>query len=85
MPHYRDGTEARVGDRARGPNHGHGKPVEGIVASITPGADSCDCRLAYPVIYRPGGRQDAAPVISVATGWATLSDLERVEPAPWDR
>jgi hypothetical protein len=85
MPHYKDGTEAKVGDRARGKCHSHGCPVEGVILSVTPGTDSCNAQLAYPVIYRAGGVEDAMPVVTVVSGWCTLSDLERVEPAPWGK
>lgn len=52
MPHYADGTEAKVKDRVRGKGYNikgpDGLPAEfeGIVVGITPGAGTCNVRVA---------------------------------------
>lgn len=65
MPHYKDGTEAKVGDRVRGvgynaelhgydPNYG----IEGVVTHVRPG-DKCTLTVAYltscPIVSDPYG------------------------------
>lgn len=47
--HYKDGTEAKVGDVVKGTvyNYGRGKEIVGTMISITPGSDSCNCQVAF--------------------------------------
>lgn len=53
MPHYKDGTEAKVGDFVRGATYNikdsKGEPREicGTLISITPGQDACNCMVAF--------------------------------------
>jgi len=53
MPHYKDGTPAKVGDVVRGKGYNvkgpDGKLAEiiGQVLSVTPGAENCNIQLAY--------------------------------------
>jgi hypothetical protein len=53
MPHYKDGTVAQVGDVVKGKGYnvrgadGQLKEIVGTVADITPGADSCNVKVAY--------------------------------------
>jgi hypothetical protein len=56
MPHYADGTEARIGDRVRGAGYNLVGPdkkpleIEGVVVNIRPGQDkagSCTLSVAY--------------------------------------
>ena len=48
MPHYRDGTEAKVGDLVSGKSYNrNGKVITGTVISITKGSESCNCRVAF--------------------------------------
>ncbi len=49
MPHYRDGTEARVGDIARGRGYNvHDYDVQGVVLKVTPG-DACNLIIGIPM------------------------------------
>jgi hypothetical protein len=54
MPHYRDGTEARVGDIVRGKGYnqrdetGSLKEIVAIVTGITEGTASCNLTLLIP-------------------------------------
>ena len=47
MPHYQDGTEAKVGDLVRGKLYNTPKDVVGTVVSVTPNAESCNCTVAF--------------------------------------
>lgn len=47
MPHYSDGTEAKVGDHVAGKLYNTDHEVAGTIISITPGADSCNCLVQY--------------------------------------
>lgn len=49
MPHYSDGTEAKAGDVVAGKTYNIGYPITGVVVGITPGADTCNCRIATAV------------------------------------
>ena len=54
MPHYEDGTPATVGDHVVGKTYNlGGKVISGTLISITPGADSCNCIVAYAEIIDP--------------------------------
>ena len=48
MPHYRDGTEAQIGDLVVGTSYNRdGRTIVGQVTSITPGVESCNLRVAF--------------------------------------
>lgn len=47
MPHYADGTEAKVGDHVIAPVFNSGHVVAGTIVSITPGAESCNAMIAF--------------------------------------
>lgn len=48
MPHYKDGTEAQVGDIVKGvPYNTGGAVVVGEVVQITPGSDACNLIVAF--------------------------------------
>lgn len=47
MPHYIDGTEAKVGDIVRGKPYNTPHEVQGVVVGITPGTDTCNMRVAF--------------------------------------
>lgn len=55
MPHYKDGTEAKVGDVVKGKGYnvkdalGNLKEFIGTVVGITPGSESCNIQVAYVV------------------------------------
>lgn len=65
MPHYADGTEAKVGDQVIGRLYNSGPTLKaGVIISITPGVESCNAMVQFTeaVAYEtdPGG-EDAAP------------------------
>lgn len=54
MPHYADGTPARIGDQVVGvPYNTQGKQIVGIVAGLIPGTDACNLRVVYHEIVDP--------------------------------
>ena len=46
MPHYKDGTPAKVGDRVKGHGYNVKGDIEGYVLDVTPGATSCNVKVA---------------------------------------
>ncbi len=65
MPHYADGSEAKVGDQVVGKLYNSGPaPKAGVIISVTPGAESCNAMVqfteAVPYEADPGG-EDAKP------------------------
>jgi hypothetical protein len=44
--HYKNGTEAKVGDAVVGTTYNTKGIVSGILVGITPGRESCNCRVA---------------------------------------
>jgi hypothetical protein len=62
MPHYIDGTEAKVGDIARGKPYNTPYEVVGVITGITPDADSCNLRIAFTAFADNG--QDAPVVVA---------------------
>jgi hypothetical protein len=60
--HYRDGTEARIGDVVKGTGYnvkgadGKAREIAGVVIGLTPGTASCNLRLAYCELeFAPAG------------------------------
>jgi hypothetical protein len=47
MPHYSDGTEAKVGDQVTGQFYNTTGVRAGTIISITPGAESCNAMVAF--------------------------------------
>ncbi|HXU60897.1 MAG TPA: hypothetical protein VN962_04305 [Polyangia bacterium] len=47
MPHYADGTEAKVGDQVVGKLYNTEGKRAGTIVSITPGADSCNAMVQF--------------------------------------
>lgn len=49
MPHYSDGTEAKVGDLVKGQPYNTPHEVTGVVVGVIPGSDSCNVRVAFAI------------------------------------
>lgn len=48
MPHYKDGTEAKVGDLVIGvPYNQNGKMIAGTVLQVISDSESCNVRVAF--------------------------------------
>jgi len=58
MPHYKDGTPAKVGDVVRGKGYnvkgpdGQLKEITGVVVHINPGSESCNLQVEFVEISR---------------------------------
>lgn len=52
--HYKDGTEAKVGDLVKGTVYNTKGVIVGVMLGITPGSNACNCRVAL-VRQRPLG------------------------------
>ena len=65
MPHYADGTEARVGDQVTGKLYNTDGVRAGTIISITPGVESCNAMVqfteAVPLEQDPGGEDPTQP------------------------
>src|SRR4051812_39347878 len=64
MPHYSDGTEAKVGDLAFGKSHGGTDPVAGYVLDVTPGTDTCNIHI--PALRPFAGSQFGGALLNTA-------------------
>lgn len=82
MAHYADQTMAKLGDRVRGLVTPPGRVIEGLIVSITRGPVTCNAQVAYPAIVQPSGVTDELPVVMMQCGWATIVELELLEPSP---
>src|SRR5690348_13217125 len=65
MPHYADGSEAKVGDQVTGKLYNTEGIRAGTIISITPGAESCNAQVqfteAVPLEAGPGGEDPKPP------------------------
>lgn len=55
--HYRDGTQAQLGDIARGRGYNLPYPVQGVVVGLAPGHGSCDIHVLTAVPHSPLGTE----------------------------
>ena len=44
--HYKDGTEAHIGDVVRGKTYNLPDEVIGVLVDITPGTETCNCKVS---------------------------------------
>lgn len=81
MPHFKDGSEAKVGDRLRFKT---GRYVESqwvdvmreaVIFSITPDSTSCNAVVAYISVEE----QNGVRFLRTDTSHVTLGDCERAE------
>lgn len=47
IPHYSDGTEAKVGDLVVGTTYNQSETLEGTIVSITPGSEACNAIVQF--------------------------------------
>lgn len=89
MPHYRDGTEAQLGDVARGKPYNTEHEVTGVVVGITPSSDTCNLRIAFARAAKPGeamhgvsafddGAGTPLTLVSLARDYGETGDFELV-------
>lgn len=58
MPHYKDGTEAKLLDVIKGKPYNTPHEVVGVVVGITPNTDSCNLRVMFTTRGNAGGAGD---------------------------
>jgi hypothetical protein len=65
MPHYADGTEARVGDQVVGRLYNSGPdPKAGVIVSVTPGVESCNATVQFSQVVPTGSERPRMAVRS---------------------
>lgn len=79
--HYKDGTEAKLGDIARGRGYNLPYDVQGVVVGLNEGQDSCGIHLAVPTLQLPLGTQ-RAPFVGLYEEHGTCSTFELVHRVP---
>lgn len=65
MPHYADGTEAKVGDHVFGKLYNTEGVRAGTIISITPGAESCNALVGFLVALLGAETLPPAPRMTV--------------------
>ena len=66
MPHYKDGTPAKVGDVVHGRGYNVTYPITGVVVHVQPEQQACNLKVAHarPADFGSG----PVPVIDVEYG-----------------
>jgi hypothetical protein len=88
MPHYKNGAEARVGDRLLftmrevvGPAENRrvvDVKREGLLFALAPSADTCNANVAYPHLdVLHAGTTQEVRTLRVATATVTLRECEK--------
>ncbi len=67
MPHYADGTLAKVGDKVKGTTYNQPNVIEGTIKEITSEHEACNCVVEWD----DGGPQPARD-------YTAVKDLEKV-------
>lgn len=57
MPHYADGTEAKVGDQVIGELYNTKGVKSGVIVSITPGHDVCNAMVQFTEVVVLGAEK----------------------------
>ena len=79
--HYKDGTEAKLGDIVQGQGYNLPYEVHGVVVGLTPGTGSCDIHVATLRLHQPLGTETAKfPTIYEEHG--TCAEFSLVYRAP---
>lgn len=81
--HYKDGTEAQLGDLIETPATEWQKhPIQGYVVGRAPGADSCNLLVAYVGLLKPSMTDSAPAYPKVCEGCYTANQCSLVYRAP---
>jgi len=81
MPHFKDGSEAKVGDRVRFPHQAwdgqksYPTKREGVITDITPGSESCNALVACVMLQQINGVRIVTPYVT----HVTLGECDRGE------
>jgi len=76
MPHYKDGSKAKVGDIVAA-THYSGKSL-GVVVNIQPSAESCNLQLARIATIHGSGAEKVVIPRSAESDTQTAGDCEKV-------
>ena len=60
MPHYADGTPAKIGDKVKGKPYNTPDEVIGEIVSITPNSETCNCIVAFTHVFDLEGKLEKA-------------------------
>jgi hypothetical protein len=52
MPHYKDGTEAKVGDLIKGQPYNTKRVIVGEVLQVTPATEACNLVVTFPTVHK---------------------------------
>lgn len=74
--HYKNGRQAKAGDPVVGTTYNRQGVQVGIVVGITPGMDTCNCRVAICDTSFAAGRVNAEQVIKIES--AQMDSKSRV-------
>lgn len=68
MPHYKDGTEAKIGDQVFGKLYNTEGVRAGTIISITPDSESCNAMVQYIEVapYFPTEAEGKSPIPRMA-------------------
>lgn len=79
MPHYENGTEARVGDQVSGKLFNTDGIRAGTIISITPGVESCNALVAFTMALPiEGALMPEMPRMCVGRGGEPGSGFSRI-------
>lgn len=79
--HYKDGTEAKVGDLVKGTAYntknadGTPRVIVGILLQVTPGSDTCNCQIAFV-------EQEEASIDNLSKHYSETPKLHRLNAGP---
>jgi len=81
--HYRDGTEAKLGDIVRGRGYNLPYDVQGVVAGINPGQQGCSIHIIAVQPHVPLGsvRTPFVPTLTEEHGTCEAFELVHRDPA----
>jgi hypothetical protein len=71
--YYRNGREAKVGDRVVGRCYNTKGLVAGTLVSVTPGTDACSAKVGFLETWTP----EAQPLMSVGSGLVAVQGTEQ--------
>jgi hypothetical protein len=75
--HYKNGTQAKLGDIARGRGYNLRYDVQGVVVGLTPETGSCDIHVLVAVPHQPAGKH-TLPSVMLYEEHGTCGDFELV-------
>lgn len=78
MPHYKDGTEAKVGDIIKGKPYNTPHEVVGVVVRVTPDSESCNLVVAFTTRYGQGVAPECEAMPAQKTDYGDTKAFEKL-------